>query len=394
MMRNCEQHESTNVHLSKNFSDHAKTVPLLCKVKDFEHWKPHSPRSILLSLVPNKSTQSEELDILLLKANPSRKELQNRTWRGCSALNRASVWRMLLDYEPLRHSVKDSVLANRRKEYWKLHVIMGGPLDPSRIKSLKHSDFAMGMLRQIDMDLPRTHPGIPVFQLAPIRNAMRRVLYLFATLHPESGYVQGMNEVVTPLVLVFLTEFMTSGMRNIESVIALDKIDGYVSEEDLKNVEADTYWTFSNILSGVIDSYIENQPGMRKRIAELELVIKQVDPPLAVHLASEGCQAMQYSFRWISVMLLREFRLPLIIRLWDALLAQEDGFGAFLVYICAALLVNWRDELLNMDFQGMITLLQNLPTGGWTSQDIDMLVSQAQIWYIAYALQKSDRLHM
>lgn len=379
-----QQHES-----EKKCGAEKHTV--CCDAKDVDNWKPHSPRSILWSLVPNKATQSEELDMLLLQASPSRKEVRSRTWRGCSVQNRASVWRILLDYEPLKHSEKEWLLRCRRKEYWNLLAIMGGPLDKKESNPQGRSDFAVGMLRQIDMDLPRTHPGIPLFQLPSLRSAMRRVLYLFATMHPESGYVQGMNELVTPLMLVFISEYMASGTRSIEAVISLEKLDDNVSADALRVVEADAYWTFSGLLSSVIDSYIENQPGMRKRIQHLDDVIKRVDPPLAVHLAAEGCQTVQYSFRWMSVLLLREFRLPLIVRLWDALLAEEDGCGVFMVFVCAALLINWRDELLAMDFQGMITLLQNLPTGGWTAQDIDMLVSQARIWYIAYGQQNNDR---
>ena len=36
-----------------------------------------------------------------------------------------------------------------------------------------------------------------------------RVLYVWHMRHPASGYVQGINDVVTPFVLVFLSDYLT-----------------------------------------------------------------------------------------------------------------------------------------------------------------------------------------
>ena len=51
-------------------------------------------------------------------------------------------------------------------------------------------------------------------------------------------------------------------------------------------------------------------------------------------------------------------------RLWDTYLAEgAEGFADFLVYACAALLLNWADELKEMEFQDLVIFLQHLPTG-------------------------------
>jgi len=42
-----------------------------------------------------------------------------------------------------------------------------------------------------------------------------RVLYIWAIRHPASGYVQGINDLVTPFITVFLSQFI--GMYAIES---------------------------------------------------------------------------------------------------------------------------------------------------------------------------------
>lgn len=38
-----------------------------------------------------------------------------------------------------------------------------------------------------------------------------RILYIWAMRHPASGYVQGINDLVTPFFVVFLQEIIPSG---------------------------------------------------------------------------------------------------------------------------------------------------------------------------------------
>lgn len=354
-------------------------------------WTPHSPRSILQAMVPDSTLQRESLEMLLLQSSPSMIDVKASSWKGCSVRTRPAVWRMLFDCEPLAYADRASRLSERRKEYVKLQRIMGGPAVGSvHLDSEDRSDLNAAMLRQIDMDLPRTHPNHPVFHCPRVRSAMRRVLYLFAALHPDTGYVQGQNEVLTPLLVVFMSEHVPSGhsARTVEGFVDLESLDGVLCEEQVADAEADAYWCFAQLVSGIVDNYTVNQPGMHLRISQLEKILGKVDPPLASHMEAEGCQALQFSFRWIAALMLREFSLPLVVRLWDALLAQQDGFGEFIVYLSGALIVNWRDELLQMEFTQMITLLLNLPTGGWGPRDIDILVSQALMWSNTYKLDE------
>lgn len=37
---------------------------------------------------------------------------------------------------------------------------------------------------------------------------LERILYIWNIRHPACGYVQGINEIVTPLIIVFLGEFV------------------------------------------------------------------------------------------------------------------------------------------------------------------------------------------
>ena len=47
-----------------------------------------------------------------------------------------------------------------------------------------------------------------------------------------------------------------------------------------------------------------------------------MDEPLAAHLEREGLEFIQFAFRWVNCLLLRELPFSLGVRLWDTYLAE------------------------------------------------------------------------
>ena len=41
-----------------------------------------------------------------------------------------------------------------------------------------------------------------------VQDIFERILFIWAVRHPASGYVQGMNDLVTPFFVVFLSQFL------------------------------------------------------------------------------------------------------------------------------------------------------------------------------------------
>ena len=96
---------------------------------------------------------------------------------------------------------------------------------------------------------------------------------------------------------------------------------------------------------------------------------------------------------------MRELSLDLILRVWDTYLAehgadsaltytggdaQSDGFAVLHVYTCAALLKHYSSELMVMDFGELITFIQHLPTTGWSTKEVELLLSQAYVFKSHY----------
>lgn len=63
------------------------------------------------------------------------------------------------------------------------------------------------------------------------------------------------------------------------------------------------------------------------------------DATLSQHLDTELVEPQYYCFRWLSVLVSREFPLPEVIRVWDSLLSDPCPDFQFLYYFCAAMLL-------------------------------------------------------
>lgn len=55
------------------------------------------------------------------------------------------------------------------------------------------------------------NPLLPIFQNKIIQDIFQRVLYVWAVRHPGTGYVQGINDLLTPFFVVFLSEYTDTG---------------------------------------------------------------------------------------------------------------------------------------------------------------------------------------
>lgn len=65
---------------------------------------------------------------------------------------------------------------------------------------------------QIHIDIPRMNPLIALFQQKTVQEMFERILFIWAIRHPASGYVQGINDLVTPFYVVFLQEVIPAGV--------------------------------------------------------------------------------------------------------------------------------------------------------------------------------------
>mmetsp|Transcript_22823 Transcript_22823/g.31302 ORF Transcript_22823/g.31302 Transcript_22823/m.31302 type:complete len:458 (+) Transcript_22823:52-1425(+) len=316
----------------------------------------------------DKVLQSETVDL---------KALRRLSWNGVPSDYRTEVWQMLLGYLPLNKERRESAIIRKRKEFQDSIPVYYNVSEADRTTQEGE------LLRQILVDMPRTCPNTPFFHQVPIQRAMERILYIWAIRHPASGYVQGMSDLLTPLFVVCVQPFAADPLR-----CDVASLDAAV----LADIEADVYWCFSKLLDNIQDHYTFSQPGLQRMVLRLEDLVHRLDSELHKHFMTEGIQYMQFSFRWMNCLLLRELPLRAIMRVWDTYLSEEEGgFENFHVYVSVVFLKTYRDKLLSMQFQEILMFLQDLPTVDWAEDAVEPILSQA---YILSTLFENSPSHL
>lgn len=294
-------------------------------------------------------------------------KLRELSWSGIPPYMRPNIWRLLLGYAPPNSDRKEGVLRRKRLEY------LDSVAQFYDIPDTERSDDEINMLRQIAVDCPRTVPDVAFFQQAQVQKSLERILYTWAIRHPASGYVQGINDLATPFLVVFLSEYLEGGVEKWSiSDLSPDKIT---------NIEADCYWCLSKLLDGMQDHYTFAQPGIQRLVFKLKELVRRIDEPVSRHMEEQGLEFLQFAFRWFNCLLIREIPFHLVTRLWDTYLAEGDSLPDFLVYIFASFLLTWSEELQKLDFQELVMFLQHVPTQNWTHQELEMVLSRAYMWH-------------
>ena len=243
-------------------------------------------------------------------------DLRGLAWSGVPEEVRAMTWQLLLGYLPTSSERRVGTLDRKRKEYLdgvRQAFERGGSSSATggRARGLDEAIW-----HQISIDVPRTNPHLELYSYEATQRSLERILYVWAVRHPASGYVQGINDLVTPFWQVFLASYITDS--DIES--GMDP--GQLPKPVLDAVEADSFWCLTKLLDGIQDNYIFAQPGIQRQVSALHDLTARIDEPLARHLEQEGVEFIQFSFRWMNCLLMREISVRNTIRMWDTYMVR------------------------------------------------------------------------
>ncbi|XP_064139411.1 TBC1 domain family member 22A isoform X4 [Loxodonta africana] len=321
------------------------------------------------ALSEREASRLDKFKQLLAGPNTDLEELRKLSWSGIPKPVRPITWKLLSGYLPANVDRRPATLQRKQKEYF---AFIEHYYD-SRNDEVHHDTY-----RQIHIDIPRMSPEALTLQ-PKVTEIFERILFIWAIRHPASGYVQGMNDLVTPFFVVFICEHIDE-----EDVDTVDV--SHVPADVLRNIEADTYWCMSRLLDGIQDNYTFAQPGIQMKVKILEELVSRIDEQVHRHLEQHEVKYLQFAFRWMNNLLMRELPLRCTVRLWDTYQSEPEGFSHFHLYVCAAFLVRWRKEILEeRDFQELLLFLQSLPTATWGDEDISLLLAEAYRLKFAFA---------
>ncbi|KAF8635225.1 hypothetical protein AX17_004000 [Amanita inopinata Kibby_2008] len=187
-------------------------------------------------------------------------ELRKLAWAGIPADFRPMAWQLLLGYLPLPTPLRSSTLARKREEYLSLVQVAFARDKEGLDQQIWH---------QIEIDVPRTRPGVRLWMYATTQRSLERILYVWAIRHPASGYVQGINDLVTPFFQVFLSAYIDSDPELFDP--------SSLPKHVLDAVEADSFWCLSRLLDGIQDNYISQQPGIQRSVRRMSELVARID---------------------------------------------------------------------------------------------------------------------
>jgi hypothetical protein len=264
---------------------------------------------------------------LLQATNVAMPDLKAAAWSGIPGEVRAMTWQLLLGYLPTSSERRVTTLERKRKEY--LDAVrqafdrgsqgsdaamasgLAGAVSTPQTTRGRGRGLDEAVWHQISIDVPRTNPHLELYSYEATQRSLERILYVWAIRHPASGYVQGINDLVTPFWQVFLGAYIT------DPDIEFGMDPGQLPKPVLDAVEADCFWCLTKLLEGIQDNYVSGQPGIQRQVAGLRDLTTRIDAGLAKHLEQEGVEFIQFSFRWMNCLLMREISVKNTIRMWD-----------------------------------------------------------------------------
>ncbi|WVR03439.1 hypothetical protein IAU60_000430 [Kwoniella sp. DSM 27419] len=252
----------------------------------------------------------------------------------------------------------------------------------------------------IAQDVERTFPDMPYFTLPRVRKCLTTSLFLYAVLNPDVGYRQGMHELLACCFLVVDRDSLDSAATASHDLP--EKGKRKAGEEvmrvtlDRRYVEHDAYGLFQAIMKGAKPFYewrAEEGPA-RSRTASTSAsrpqapiitrcnnmhssLIRRIDPQLWERLETEGVEAQIWAIRWIRLIFTRELPFHLAMRIWDGVFSEDPGLG-ILDFVCVAMLLLIRNELVEADYPTLLTNLLHYPAPSATYPfEPSLVLSQA-----------------
>lgn len=132
------------------------------------------------------------------------------------------------------------------------------------------------------------------------------ILEAYALFDPETGYCQGMSDLLSPFVALL--------------------------DEDHQ-----AFWCFVQFMNTARHNFRLDEAGIRRQLNKISSIFKVGDPHLYSHLESMDAQDCYFVYRMVVVLLRRELTFEQTISLWEVIWAEKRAAG-----ISHARTLSWR----------------------------------------------------
>jgi len=243
---------------------------------------------------------------------------------------RKEVWKYLLRYYPWNSTAEERQKIDEAKsaEYLKWKGVWQMFYRDPQCKFTKLERKA----HAIEKDVLRTDRHIPFYSEEVETHHLKSlhdILLTYCFLNYDLGYVQGMNELLSPIF--------------------------YVIED-----EATAFWCFHGLMQSFESNFHRDQNGMHTQLLQLSRVLQTLDPELHAFLAKKDCLNMFFCFRWILIHFKREFSFEQILRLWEVMWSNQLTPN-FHLFIAISILLSCKEDIMkeSMNFDDMVKYIND-----------------------------------
>jgi hypothetical protein len=182
--------------------------------------------------------------------------------------------------------------------------------------------------QRVDKDVVRTDRTLAFYRgetdagAGPNANVekLRRILMSYSFFNFDVGYVQGMNDLLAPILFVFQGD------------------------------EAEAFWCFVALMRQRAKFFDADQAGMTLELEMLGHALRILDAEFYDHLVRTDSANCFFAYRWLLCLFKRELSFPDTLRLWEVLWSGylTDRMQTF---VAVAMILSQRDEILSKRMQ-------------------------------------------
>lgn len=248
--------------------------------------------------------------------NPERvKELVFRG--GVAPPLRKEVWKFLLGFYPWSSTTteREDILRRKTDEYFRMKVQWKSVSEEQEMRN----SLLRGYRNLIERDVSRTDRNNTFFSGNdnPGLTLLHDVLMTYCMFNFDLGYVQGMSDLLSPVL------FVTQN-------------------------EVESFWCLVGFMELLHQNFEESQEAMKQQLLQLSVLLKALDPELCDFLDSQDSGSLCFCFRWLLIWFKREFPFEDILLLWEVLWTRLPCENFHLLVACS-ILESQRGELIGSD---------------------------------------------
>ncbi len=230
--------------------------------------------------------------------------------------------------------------------------------------------------RQIAQDVPRCHQYHRLLRSPESRRRLTRLLMGWVLCNPGSQYWQGLDSVAAAVAMLYpgnepvALAVLHSLVRDCLPGLFLRDDSGSGSTSSSSSTSTASADTSTTTRSG---GSLGGSRLLHARLAVVEQLLAFHNPALMRHLERLGVKAEHFCVSWVLTMFAHSLPLPLVHRVWDALLCEAPAErGTKLVLFVVSVLCVLTEPLLAFrEFGECVAFLTRLPVS------LDRLVDRA-----------------